>query len=186
MLLTVVCIAMGACSEDVVPPDASDAGATVAPEDPARTGGGPPPNAGAHKQAEDENPFSPRVRKGLFRALQAGSSLDLDGAASLIRLPDGETLLNIDIEGLERGSGYEGFLHTAACADGGGERYLFDPSARPSRSNQHGGRFRSDARGEAREVSFIRFVTAGPEAVSVVITEASGGRVACADLKATK
>ena len=148
-------------------------------------GGGPPPGVGSN-QGDEEHQFSPRVRKGEFTPLGSGASQELEGAASLLRLPDGETLLNIDIEGLEPRRPYDAYLHTGSCKEGGGDLYLFEPGSAPSHTNKHGGPFQADAKGEAAEVSFKHSLTAGREASSVVVTEKGGGRVACADMKPTK
>ena len=127
------------------------------------------------------------VTRGEFDefAVGADSGIDIGGHATMIRTPDGRTIVRIKVTGLEPGISYAAHVHAAPCgvdeADG---HYMHVPGGPATPPNEiWPGPVTANHRGVARGETTADFV-AGESAVSVVIHRPgpTPNKIACADL----
>jgi hypothetical protein len=122
------------------------------------------------------------VTRGELRAFAAGSALDVDGRAQMIRTSDGRTIVTVHIEGLAPSTAYGAHVHQAACDTGDADgHFKFDPAGAAAPPNEIWPAFTTNASGIGNGFA-IAEGTAGPNAVSVVIHAPGGAKIACADL----
>lgn len=130
---------------------------------------------------------------GTFNETQAGADLgyDLHGSAKMMISPNG-TIVRVHIAGLDPAKDYGSHLHNGTCASGGGGHYQdveggatvppnelhITTSGTILESNPGGvAHARGSATWQARTSS-----TTQTNALSVVVHEPGGERIACADL----
>lgn len=126
------------------------------------------------------------VTSGDFHAFAAGVGLDIGGHAHMVRNSNGETLVVVQMTGLEPGVMYLSHVHAASCAtreaDG---HYKFDPAGPATPPNEiWPGVVTANNAGVATGKAVANF-TAGATAVSVVVHKpglAPNNKIACADL----
>jgi hypothetical protein len=126
-----------------------------------------------------------QVTKGDFHAFSAGADagMNIGGHAEMVRNANGTTKVTIHVTGLVPGTTYPSHVHQAACnsnfADG---HYKFDPSGPAAPPNEiWPGPFTANSAGVGNSNTKVDG-TAGPTAVSVVVHNPDGSKIACADL----
>ncbi len=131
-----------------------------------------------------------KVTSGEIRPFAAGSSLDLDGQAQMVRRPSGTTLVTLHVEGLTPGGSYASHVHKQPCAIGDADGHFqhAGPGAGTTPPNEiwpGDGPWTANPAGNADVRTTAPYV-AGGDAVSVVVHDLSlpstANKVACADL----
>lgn len=109
----------------------------------------------------------------------------VDGRAVLVRAA-GQTVVSLQVRGLQPGATYASHVHERACADGdAGGHYRFDrvvPGGALDGTEIWPGPVTANAAGNAHGTTMVGAV-AGADAVSVVVHAPSGHKIACADLR---
>lgn len=124
------------------------------------------------------------VTSGDFTTLAIGVTrgYDISGHAHMVRTAAGSTVVAIHAQGLHPDTAYLSHVHQAPCSDNmGGGHYRFDPTGPAAPPNEIWLNFVSDDAGVGNQNATVDAV-AGPTARSVVIHDADGKRIACADL----
>lgn len=116
----------------------------------------------------------------------AAAPASLEGHATMVRTADGSTIVSVHVSGLEPDATYGSHVHNRPCSmNQGGGHYLHDtPTGGGSAQEPNGiwpGPFTTNAAGVGRGRVVVP-VTAGPDAVSVVVHAPGGTKIACADL----
>ena len=122
------------------------------------------------------------VTRGDFHAFAAGAGLPITGRAQMVRTADGKTIVTIHVEGFSAGVLYA-HVHKLACANTDADgHYRFDPAGAAAPPNEiWPGPFTANDAGVGNS-NTIADGTAGQTAVSVVVHEPGGAKIACADL----
>ena len=106
---------------------------------------------------------------------------DIKGPVRL-KVGDDWTQVRVNVTGLASESTYSSHLHDSACSiAAGGGHYKDDPAGAVTPPNELWLSFETDHQGNARDVSTAPWVVRDG-ARSVVIHDADGARIACADL----
>jgi hypothetical protein len=123
------------------------------------------------------------VTEGTAGALGGG---DLEATATLARKKDGSTEIGISVTGLPDASNVPVFVHAGTCDldPPGGPRYKLDPELSDNvLANQFRLSFDTSAAGSGMASETAAAHLARPEAISVVVSDATDGRVACIELE---
>jgi hypothetical protein len=123
------------------------------------------------------------VTQGGFHAFADGAGQDISGHAQMVRTADGKTIVQIHVEGLAPATTYASHVHASACADKDADgHYRFDPSGPAMPPNEiRPGPFTTTKAGVGNGYTKAED-TADPTAVSVVVHDPTGAKIACADL----
>ena len=127
---------------------------------------------------------SAEVTSGDFRTYAAGieRGYDINGHAVMTRTVDGKTLVNVHVSGLEGNISYGVHVHNRACNDANaGGHYMHDPAGPVDPYNEIWPVFTTNPAGIGNGKAVHAF-RARPEAQAVVVHDADGARIACADL----
>jgi len=130
------------------------------------------------------------VTEGDFRVLPAAADQGLNvaaisGHATMVRGLRGETMVSVEIKGLNSEKSYATHVHNLPCDLGGGSHYKIDTSvAGTEKSNEIWPTVRTNHNGRGKGRANVLDHRARPEAQSVVIhaTPNGGPPIACADL----
>lgn len=124
------------------------------------------------------------VTKGEFATYATGldRGFDINGHATMVRVPSGKTIVGTHVSGLAPNTAYGSHVHNKACdvADGGGH-YQQDPAGGVNPTNEMWVSFTTNSAGIGHGKTKNAF-WAGPEAQSIVVHDTDGQRIACADL----
>ena len=123
-----------------------------------------------------------QVTRGEFHEFNGYGPM-ITGRAQMVRTADGKTIVSIHVEGLVAGLTYGSHVHAAPCATGLADgHYKFDPAGPATPPNEiWPGPFTANDAGIGNADTSAQG-TAGASAVSVVIHEPGGAKIACADL----
>jgi hypothetical protein len=129
------------------------------------------------------------VTRGDFHTFAVGvdRGMHVDGHAQMVRTADGSSIVSIHVTGLVAGVTYGSHVHAAACATGAADgHYLFPGAVDGGATGAHNeiwpGPVTADGGGVANGHTKVG-ATAGSSAVSVVVHDADGAKIACADLR---
>ncbi|HEU5083472.1 MAG TPA: hypothetical protein VFU14_09050 [Acidimicrobiales bacterium] len=115
----------------------------------------------------------------------AAAPASLEGHATMVRTGDGSTIVSLHVSGLEPGATYGAHVHNRPCSTNlGGTHYEhpgFEGGPAGYEDEIWPGPFTTNAAGVGRGRVVVP-VTAGPDAVSVVVHAPGGTKIACADL----
>ncbi len=124
----------------------------------------------------------PAVLVGHFAPLPDYASMDLSGQAVVYRKSTGDTVISIQVLGLEASTEYQSHVHNQPCAVSAGGHYLRDPAAAAGESNEIWLPFQSGADGVGSTEVTVPHALRG-DALSIVVHEpTSGNKMVCADL----
>lgn len=130
---------------------------------------------------------------GAFNETKAGADLgyDIHGSARMT-IAGSRTAVKVKVAGLDPTKAYGSHLHNGSCASGGGGHYQDIEGAATAPPNElwlttSNSVFQADRRGVARARGSAPWAartssTTQTNAVSVVVHEPGGARIACADL----
>jgi hypothetical protein len=123
------------------------------------------------------------VTSGELHAFSAGSGMDINGRAQMVRTADGKTIVSVHLSGLALETIYASHVHAAPCTVGDADgHFRFDPLGAAAPPNEiWPGPFTTTPAGIGNGFT-IAEGTAGPTAVSVVVHAPGGLKIACADL----
>ena len=123
------------------------------------------------------------VTSGELHAFSAGSGMDINGRAQMVRTADGKTIVSVHLSGLAPETTYASHVHAAPCTVGDADgHFRFDPLGAAAPPNEiWPGPFTTTPAGIGNGFT-IAEGTAGPTAVSVVVHAPGGLKIACADL----
>jgi hypothetical protein len=122
------------------------------------------------------------VTDGVFASFAAGTGMQIEGRAQMVRTAGGKTIVTVHVEGLAPNTAYGSHVHKQACADGEADgHYRFDPAGPATPPNEIWPGFTTNAAGIGNGIAIVDG-TAGATAVSVVVHEPGGAKIACADL----
>ena len=133
-----------------------------------------------------------QVTRGPLQAFAAaaGTSLDIEGHAQMVRRPSGTTVVSLHVEGLRAGGSYASHVHKQACANGDADGHFQQagPTGGVTPPNEiwpGDGPWTANPAGNADVRTTAPYVAAA-DAVSVVVHDLSlpstANKVACADL----
>ena len=128
--------------------------------------------------------ISSAVTFGGFNSYATGleRGLNITGIATMNRVSEGKTIVNIKVKGLSSKSSYVAYVHNMACEDKqGGTRYQNVAGNSADDTNEIFLGFTSNTAGIGMSHAMVDFITRA-EAKSVVVQDAEGVRLACADL----
>jgi Cu-Zn family superoxide dismutase len=117
---------------------------------------------------------------GTFSEFPLGDG-DIDGHATMVRVPSGKTIVSVHVTGLMANTTYGSHVHNAPCSTGGGGHYQDVVGGPVDNVNEIWPAFSTNAAGIGNGKAMNGFI-ARPEAQSVVIHAPGGARIACADL----
>lgn len=124
------------------------------------------------------------VTNGGFATYATGldRGFDIDGHATMVRVPSGKTIVRTHVSGLAPNTAYGSHVHNKACddADGGGH-YQQDPKGGVNPTNEMWVSFTTNRAGIGHGKTTNAF-WARAEAQSIVVHDTDGKRIACADL----
>jgi hypothetical protein len=122
------------------------------------------------------------VTAGSFASFAAGTGLQIDGRAQMVRTAAGTTIVTVHVKGLAPNTAYGSHVHKQACADGEADgHYRFDPAGPAAPPNEIWPAFTTNAAGIGNGIAIVDGI-AGATAVSVVVHAPGGAKIACADL----
>lgn len=128
-----------------------------------------------------DQPVEP-VTVGMFRALPGNEGTTIKGFIRLIRQKDG-SIIQVTASGLDAGVNYPAHLHNLPCdVTSGGGHYKMDSTVVDTlEENEVWVSFTADEQGLATQESIVDHLIR-PEGQSVVVHDAAGARLVCADL----
>ena len=127
---------------------------------------------------------STAVTFGGFNAYATGleRGLNIKGIATMNRVPEGKTIVNIKVLGLPSKTTYIVYVHNMTCDDNqGGTRYQNVAGGSTDDTNEIPLGFTTNTAGIGMSHAVVDFITRA-EAKSVVVQDADGARLACASL----
>ena len=125
-----------------------------------------------------------QVARGALNTFAVGIDrhYTITGHAQMVRVAEGKTIVIVHAMGLAPNTAYPAHVHKAACSDNFADgHYKFDPNGASQPPNEIWLGFTTDDDGVGNGKATAD-QTAGPTAVSVVVHDTDGKKIACADL----